>query len=548
MKQRRIVNLALVVSTVGFATICFPPIDVALSAYVCWVPWFVLILREKQRGLLFWSWLVGLLFFYINTAWIRHVTYPAWLALGLYLSLYFPAFGVFTRFIGRNSCLPLTVTAPVGWIAQEYLRSFIITGFPWFYMGHTQYEHLSAIQLADLTGVYGISFVIVTVNACIAEVLCMPHRRRRRRRVVALVLWTALLVAGLYGYGAYRLIEYRPRVGPRVCVVQGNVPQSLKMSTDLDACREMLREYESTSMEARGEEIDLVVWPETMVPGYFNLIEYLDRLKDGDFTILAHESLDVAKRLSKRLDAPLLLGGQACETHGGELRTYNSAFYFQSDYFRDNGRIYGRYDKMHLVPFGEYVPFRRSLPFLTGILSTLAGYVPDFSPGQEPEVFRLGDHRFGVLICYEDTIAPLVRLFRHRNGEKQADFLLNISNDGWFCGSPELDQHLAVCAFRAVENRVGIARSVNTGISGFIAPNGRIEAVLERDGRRKLVSGALVRNVTLDDRLTFYTRYGEMFARVCFFAWCGMIAYAAVRHHRRGLRARVGPKKRAFFA
>lgn len=412
----------------------------------------------------------------------------------------------------------------------------MIRGFPWFFMGHTQYRNLPAIQIADVTGVYGISFVVVTVNACIADCVVLWGRRGGRRRMAALVVWTLLLLAGEFGYGAYRLRQYAPRVGPQICVVQGNTPQSLKMKTDLASCLEMLRSYEAASLEAEGQPIDLVVWPETMVPGYFNLVDHLEWLGEGDFTTLAKASLATMKRLSERLKAPLLVGGQAYAQHGEEFRVYNSAFFFKSDYFAENGRIFDRYDKIHLVPFGEFVPFRESLPFLKKILSRLAGYIPDFSHGEEAKVFHLGDKRFGVLICYEDTIAPLVRKFRYRDGEVAADFLLNISNDGWFCGSSELDQHLAICAFRAVENRVGIARSVNTGISGFIAPNGRIEAVLEKDGRRKQVTGALVRPVLIDERVTFYSAHGETLAPLCLVGWLGMVVYCAISRRKRDRR------------
>ncbi|NOZ21261.1 MAG: apolipoprotein N-acyltransferase [Planctomycetes bacterium] len=541
MRHRLKTNLILAAATVLSLTIAFPPIDLSPSAYVCLVPWLVLIRREKQRTVLWASWLIGLLFFFINVSWLRYVTYPAWFALALYLSLFFPVFGVTTRFMVRRSCLPLTVAAPVAWVGQEYLRSFMLTGFPWFFLGHTQYRNLIAIQLADLTGVYGISFILVTVNACIADVLVLAERRRNRARIASLIAWTALLLVLSTGYGIFRLAQDSPRSGPRVCVVQGNIPQSLKMRVDLESFRKTLRAYRDISLQAEGQEMDLVVWPETMVPGFFNLAEILDRVREGDFAAIARESLETMQLLSRRLGAPLLVGGETYEKRGGEFVSYNSAFYFDARHFEKEGRFAGRYDKIHLVPFGEYVPLKRPLPFLKGVLSRLAGYIPDFTAGEEAKVFDVKGCKFGVLICYEDTIAPLVRRFRYRNGARAADFLLNISNDGWFCGSAEVDQHLAICVFRAVENHVGIARSVNTGISGFIAPNGRIEAVVTKDGKRKQVTGALVRAIKIDRRLTFYTVYGELFAWICLGAWVGIIGYCALSQRRRRLNEFGGP-------
>ncbi|MEW6356703.1 MAG: apolipoprotein N-acyltransferase [Planctomycetota bacterium] len=535
MRHRLTTNLIFAATTTLCLTLSFPPIGVATSAYVALAPWLVLFRRERQRTVFWISWVMGLLFFFINVSWIRHVTYPAWFALALYLSFFFPVFGVAVQFMVRHTCLPLTVAAPVAWVGQEYLRSFMLTGFPWFFLGHTQYENLPAIQIADLTGVYGISFVVVTVNACIADVLVLAARRGNARRTAALIVWAVLLVGVTKAYGFYRLAEYShsPHAGPRVCVVQGDIPQSLKMRVDLESLRTMLRTYKEISLQAQGQEIDLVVWPETMTPGFFNLVEIIDRLREGDFAAIARESLETMQMLGRRLGAPLLVGGQTYEKRGEEFISYNSAFYFDADHFEKEGRFLGRYDKIHLVPFGEYVPLKKSLPFLQGILSRLAGYIPDFTAGEEAKMFQIGDWKFGVLICYEDTIAPLVRRFRYRDGQMRADFLLNISNDGWFCGSAELDQHLAICVFRAVENRVGIARAVNTGISGFIAPNGRIEAIVTQNGKRKQVTGALTWAVKSDKRLTFYTVYGELFARFCLGAWVGVLLYCAISRRRR---------------
>jgi apolipoprotein N-acyltransferase len=192
------------------------------------------------------------------------------------------------------------------------------------------------------------------------------------------------------------------------------------------------------------------------------------------------------------------------------------------------------YDKAHLVPFGEYVPFKQSLPWLYGLLHGFTPYDYDYSltPGahdQKPFVlpYNGGEARFQAPICYEDAMPYRVReMVRSDNPAraKAVDFLVNISNDGWFNGSVELDQHLALCAFRAVENRVPIVRSVNTGISAIINPEGRIEEVVQKDGRRRYIIGEIVGRLTLDDRAAPYTRLGDMFAYGCLAAAISLAA------------------------
>jgi apolipoprotein N-acyltransferase len=211
------------------------------------------------------------------------------------------------------------------------------------------------------------------------------------------------------------------------------------------------------------------------------------------------------------------------------------------------------YSKVHLVPFGEYVPFKQSWPWLYGLLHGLSPYEHDYNltPGaadQEPFVLRYGDGRearFQVPICYEDATADRVREMV-RSGDparpKAVDFLVNISNDGWFNGSVELDQHLNLCVFRAVENRVPIVRSVNTGISAIIDSEGRIQAVVERDGRRRNVTGEIVGRLALDDRAAPYTRIGDALALGCLAAAALLLA-AALLVDLRNRRAAAGGAK-----
>jgi apolipoprotein N-acyltransferase len=233
----------------------------------------------------------------------------------------------------------------------------------------------------------------------------------------------------------------------------------------------------------------------------------------------------------------LLVGTPALELKdfGTELRPVanaNSAVL----YLAGGQRFGGRYDKMHLVPFGEVVPFKQSWPWLHRLLNGMTPYDFDYTldAGQEPKVFQFRsgerDWRFGVAICYEDVTAWVPRCLAVADGAKRIDFLLNISNDGWFVSggkdtpikaTGELLQHLAICKFRAVENRIGIARAVNTGISGFIRPDGQVQTkgqagTLPDDPRaRQTVTGFLTDRVYTDTRISLYSRWGDVFAIAC---------------------------------
>jgi apolipoprotein N-acyltransferase len=322
------------------------------------------------------------------------------------------------------------------------------------------------------------------------------------------------------------LKEYEPIIGPKICTIQGDIPQRIK--DDPGSAQDVLGAYMRISQAGLGQGAAMLVWPETMVPGFLNLaVEDRWRVDSKELNDLSHRCLQALADLARRARARLLVGGQCLALAGrleqnAELTRFNSAYYIEAKDSEDSVSFLGRYDKVELVPFGEYTPLKRYFPFL----ARMVPYEVGFSAGRDIAIFDLAGTRFGVLICYEDTIPRLVRRFRLEG----AQFLVNISNDGWFEGSMELDAHLAICVFRAVENRVGIVRSVNTGVSGFISPTGKIEGVVSRHGRRKNVEGVLTQNVKLDRRETFYTHYGDWLGRVCMLVMgCLLILCIAVR-------------------
>ncbi|MCP4252499.1 MAG: apolipoprotein N-acyltransferase, partial [Candidatus Scalindua sp.] len=453
-----------------------------------------------------------------NLTWIGFVTSVGWILLALYLALYFYAFGLVIHFLRKRLRLPHLFIAPFVWVSFEYLRSFPYFGFPWFLAGYSQYLHLPLIQIADITGVYGISFLIVVVNAAIAglteQFLLKRFRGSEMDSAVSFikngkVFWTTIIIpcvlmSAVLAYGYFDLKDNRAlHEGPNICVVQGNVPQGVKIQADKEEKKKILLKYTDLSLKVAGKNVDIIVWPETMVPGILNIDP---KLLNREIDRLSKESVQT---ITDATSANLILGGTAIDVRDANALYFNTAFYFDR-----HGEYINRYDKIHLVPFGEFIPFENWLSFFSHIVP----YTVSLSGGGERTMFELDTMKdgrfckFGVIICYEDTVAPLVRKFR-KDG---ADFMINITNDAWFHDSSELDQHLAVMVLRAVENRTSITRAANSGISSFIAPNGEIYDYLDNEGKFKEIEGILCNKIRFENSVnSWYTNHGDVFAISC---------------------------------
>ncbi|MCH9022745.1 MAG: apolipoprotein N-acyltransferase [Planctomycetes bacterium] len=359
-----------------------------------------------------------------------------------------------------------------------------------------------------------------------------------------MVLLTACCIAASLLYGKHRLAEGQETItaGPIVTVIQDNVPQDNKQEEIALNGDEIFNRHMALS-EAALEETPvptLIVWPETMATSFLN-DEFLAG-EVSEYTKRSHEFNHRLKQLAGQGAAVLVGSPSITLSDKGGLNRYNSAQY----YLADGTRGPKRYDKIHLVPFGEVVPFKKSWPWMYRLLNRLTPYDHEYSieAGEHPTVFELTSppnqtinrdmketYRFGVAICYEDVMPHVPRLLAGReNGKKRIDFLLNISNEGWYIrksrdgsikATSELTQHLAICKFRAVENRVAIIRSVNMGISGFIRPDGQVQTkplagTLPNDPRqRQAVSGFLTDTVYLDSRVSIYNKTGDLFAILC---------------------------------
>ncbi|MCM2265163.1 MAG: apolipoprotein N-acyltransferase [Desulfuromonadales bacterium] len=467
----------------GLLALAFPRPDWSWLAWIALVPLLLIMAKRPFRS----GFVAGLTFFAAILYWVNIVmtTYGhlhpvlsvvAWLLLSAYLALFFAvATWAACRLKElRGYAVPLTL--PVLWVALEFLREFLLTGFPWATLGYSQHDNLMLLQSADLFGVYGLSYLVVLVNAIIAEWL-LARKLPKRRRPMTAVLVMVVFVAGAWGYGFWRLgmdLDDRPDQ-LKVTVVQGNIPQDVKWQPEFQ--QETVRIYRDLSLTAaRTEKPGLIIWPEAATPFYYQDANKL--------------SAEVAT-VPLQADAALLFGSPAYRKEPGGIRYLNSAFLLGRE-----GTEKGRSDKIHLVPFGEYVPLKRFLPFIDKIVVGIG----DFSPGTINPL-PLNGHKLGVLVCYEAIFPELAREWVRQG----SGLLVNITNDAWFGNSSAPWQHLAMVRFRAVENRVWIARAANTGISAFIAPSGRVHAATGL-----FVPAAATIEVGLGARPGLYARMGDL--------------------------------------
>jgi apolipoprotein N-acyltransferase len=393
-------------------------------------------------------------------------------ALIAYLAL-FPAvfaaiIGRLTRSFGRFGI----VAAPIVWVAAELGRTHVLTGFPWVLLGYSQATTLPIAQIASLFGVYGVSALVASVSA--AAVVA--------RRVVPVVV-VAVLVIAAAAWGTVRVRSGElTREGDRVRIglVQGNIEQAEK--TEVNRAAEIFDSYLAMTRQAIGYGAELVVWPESSTPFMFEE----DPIAAGRVRAIARDA-----------HAAILLGSDQIE-RGSPDKYYNSAFLVRRD-----GTTAGVYRKMHLVPFGEYVPFRRLLFFAAPLVEAVGA---GFFAGEKAEILAVDGHAVSAAICYEIVYPDLVRQFVTGGSE----LLTTITNDAWFGRTSAPYQHFAQASMRAIEEGRYLVRSANTGISGIVDPYGR---VLEE-------SKIFERTIILGDARylrasTFYQRHGDVFAYAC---------------------------------
>jgi len=524
--------------TVLLLGVAMPPLELSAAAWVAFVPLLVVLRPRPGR----WGWLVlclaGLAYGVLAFISVRHVTWVGTLLLGVYLSLYFAAFCWSVRWLAFKKGLVLALAAPLAWTALEHIRSVFLTGLPLALVGHTQYKNLSVIQIADLVGAPGVTFWLVAVSGAVGDAVCHFARltpERRPARVLAGALGVLIISVAAQFYGWYRLDTLVIRKGPPVAVIQGNVPQEVKLRPTLESLGEIVDSHVALTRQAQEapERPALVIWPETMAPpGIFNadfeslMKRWLDSSaswKDPKERRKQAEEMERydewrGQMLGRRGASHLLISTVSYDVRPEEARyrieQRNSVHYFRRSAGTGAVPAAERYDKIHLVPFGEYVPLRSLIGWLVG---PFVPYKEGLRAGTERKLFEVDGWRFAPTICFEDAFPELVADFA-RGGERM-DFIVNVTNEGWFKDGGELDQHLAIGVFRAVECRAGLIRAANTGISAFVSPTGRVLARLTVDGSDRQVSGVLQGYALTAEGRSPYLSVGELFGRLCFAVW-----------------------------
>lgn len=553
-------KLILLLTSAALLDLSFAPFNQFYLAYVAMVPWLIVVRYSRSaRTAFFWGWVGGVIFFDANMWWLAYVTGPGLAALMAVLALYWGAVAAIVRGTGllepkglwqrpatpadqppcpRAMAVSVLLIA-TAWTSLEWFRgTWPLGGLAWAFIGHTQSPVLHLCQIADFSGVYGVSFFVIAVNACAA--LWVLYRKSARRLMLATFVVLAIFVA-VVGYGFFRFSQYSTRPGLTVLAVQPNYPQSNSGEKGA-SFEEIVRFHVEQTQAALATHpgVNLVVWSETMMPSLnFEAARFTEMLPSkgwNERSALMSATNSAIKHLASEFRTSLLVGGMYQSDWQIKTNPDGDHFVVPADrrnsayFYTPRGASDLRYDKIHLVPFGEYLPFRSTIPPLYRLFLALSPYTEEYTltagPPDALTVFQLpGGQRFVTPICFEDLDGELVRrMFKSDSAAgKRADLIVNITNDGWFRFN-EMPQHFQAAIFRSIENRVPTARSVNTGVSGFVDSLGRTSGLIPT-GQERTSFGTLA----LDDRVTFYTRFGDVFVYLCTGVTILLLAWGLVR-------------------
>jgi apolipoprotein N-acyltransferase len=547
------------ISTGVLYAACFPPFD---YSWLCWIALTPLLAavwfsgeKAKRRWLrdLLLGYLAGLVFFWIVFSWLHTVTVPGLVLVGFYMAIYFafwtwfcgllrpglrkarskkregveaisdrlnqkygtqttgPKAGLMqdspesrSPWLSSTNNLRLAFFLAAAWVMHEWLRGIVFSGWGWNSLGSALHAQLALIQVAEFTGVAGLSFLVAFTNVIVlatARRFVLETQVRPMKPHYDLTLTMAAIV-GVMGFGLHSIRNPREGKALNVALVQPNIPREEKFSAEFAG--KTFDKFTALSRPAlqAGARPDLLVWPESAMPG----------------PVLGDEqSYRFVMDFSAAAKTDLVLG----TIDQDETRAYNAALLVS-----DAGAHLQIYRKVHLVPFGEYIPGRHTIPLLARVVGD---QVPDdFAFGKEYTVFKLSNDKAKVapLICFEDTIGELTRQFVLAG----ANLLVNVTNDGWFLRSAGSRQHLANAVFRCVETRLSMVRAANTGVTCFINDFGKITHSLVDETGSQFTDGVLTGQVSVPQQYvsTFYVRHGELFAQVCVGLTCLALLFLAV--------------------
>jgi len=505
----------------------FPNVNLYPFAWIAMVPFFIALTQATGWKSAFWiGYLTGFLFFagllpaiallypYANI----FITIVAYLLLVGYTGLYFAVFAALMKFVPVRSGVLFPLASACIWTALEWIRSWMITGFPWGSIGYSQWNNLPGIQVASLFSVHGISFVIVLFNAGIATVFC--NRDQWRQEIRALVL-PVILTIFCFGYGAFQLQDAEPldresnATAPadtetlNVALVPGNVSQLQKW--DVNQSPAILQRYINLTYKASREAPDLVVWPETSIRS---------RVLTGEWP----RSYGRFSRMLRDTSLPILVGtanrGKTDEAIGKfskDIDKRDEPIYNRVLSIAPDGKIHADYAKMHLVPFGEYVPLENLLPdFIPDFIQfepfahgKIVNLLPVFDVKNKTNPRKI---EVGASICFESVFPDEFR----RPVKMGASVMGIFTNDAWFKGTAFPELHLSMAPFRAIENRIAVFRCANGGFTCVVDKFGRITTpVITPDTTQEILIASVPLLSSTEHEQTLYTRYGDWFPMLC---------------------------------
>lgn len=492
----RLKHILLVCLAALLQALAFPRTGLWVLAWVQAIPFWYTISRAGTQKAFLLGWLYGALYSIGASYWVFYAL-NVYSNAGFAVSLLFllvingALIGIFFAFYGaaagrvlQRCPSPFVQAAGLAglWVVMEYSRANLLSGMPWCLLGHSQYSVLPLIQAADITGVYGLSFLIIFSSATMYRACsCLPDKRLCLKRMLpALAAVLAVIVYGSVRLGQYPPYQQEAVAGSTamVAVIQGSTPQDSKWRKENTG--EIMSRHLRMTEAALARGARLVIWPETTVPFYLQ-----DKIPAGLLNQL------------RTHNAALITGGPRYSGKKGNYRFYNTAFYIDGD------GIKAYHDKLHLLPFGEFFP----LGFID-VLRLRYAAPRQYTAGKTYTLFDTAAGTCGSLVCVEVIFPHLARGFVNEG----ADFLVNISNDSWFGPTSAHYQHFAMAVFRCVECRRPLARAANTGISGFVDVSGRIV-----DQLPPFTEGISLYRLPLEKRTAFYCRCGDVFAMICIF-------------------------------
>jgi apolipoprotein N-acyltransferase len=482
----------------------FPKTNQGYLAWVAFIPLIASLLRARKISQAFWiGFVAGWIQIFGLMIWIPAVMAHygglarplAWTGFALMVSMLacFPgaACAATKCIINRQGDVSLLLL-PFIWIVLEYAQNFFpFGGLPWLLAGYSQSDYLTLIQIADVTGVYGVSFIILWFNAALAWILV---RRPRTLLTFSPLIAAGLLIVACLLYGRISLRQweqYKPDL--KGAMLQQNLSFDETEQVQADKFQSG---YVRMADSIKPAAPDLLMIPESPAPVFFQNDEAYRK---------------VLEQLAGRFPLGLVFNNVSCREFEGKQRYFNTAYFLDS-----RGRLTGAYDKIHLVPFGEYIPLKKIFFFS----ETISKDIGEFYPGRDYSLIRIGDHTANAIICFEAVFPDLVRRFVRYGSE----LIINLTNDGWYGDSAAPYQHLAISRWRAIENRRCVLRATNSGISAFIEPSGAIGSstpIL----RQAVCAGRFA----FISRQTLFTRYGNAFVFLCAIIPCGFLIFGSRR-------------------